>query len=105
MEFLSTYIDKKIVDKDTAFLCGSLSMLDVIFSKNFDSIFSDMSISLNIKDALVDKKGILFDILNISLIIESDLDYFHNKNFIEFCLKNNIDISKFIIRLNNILIS
>lgn len=53
-----------------AFICGLFSLLEVILEFPMDDLLKQITIPQNVTDALCEKKGVLFDILNLCLCYE-----------------------------------
>ncbi len=68
-EYLALQKQKKH-QLSSAFLVGMLSLIDAMLDANIDDLIGDMSLSDNIKDALLQHKGWLADVLLICQIFE-----------------------------------
>lgn len=53
-----------------AFICGLFSLLDVILELPMQDLIKQLTITKNIRDALCEQTGELFDMLNLSLCYE-----------------------------------
>ena len=59
------------VDTDKAFLTGLMSLMDAILDEPIDSVMSKLPLAKEIKEALVEKKGILADYIKLIQFYET----------------------------------
>lgn len=57
-------------DSSMAFLTGMMSLIDAILDQSIEMVMEQLPLSAEIKDALVNKKGVLADYLNLALAYE-----------------------------------
>lgn len=57
-------------DSSMAFLTGMMSLIDAILDQSIETIMEQLPLSAEIKEALINKKGILADYLNLALAYE-----------------------------------
>ena len=57
-------------DSSMAFLTGMMSLIDAILDQSIETVMEQLPLSTEIKDALVHKKGVLADYLNLALAYE-----------------------------------
>jgi EAL and modified HD-GYP domain-containing signal transduction protein len=61
---------------DTAFTVGIMSLMDALFGVRIERIVEDMSVSADVRDALVNRQGIFGELLQLVESVEkmADLD-------------------------------
>lgn len=57
-------------DSSMAFLTGMMSLIDAILDQSIEMVMEQLPLSTEIKEALVNKKGVLADYLNLALAYE-----------------------------------
>ncbi|MCX8022912.1 MAG: EAL domain-containing protein [Syntrophorhabdaceae bacterium] len=82
MELLSYRITKNKDLGDAAFITGILSLVDTLMGAPLKEIIKDMNLSEEIQDALLDKKGVLGELLQIVCALEEN-DFDIVKNIME----------------------
>ncbi len=70
-----------------AYFVGVLSLIDVVFSMKLEAVLEHMHISDEVKDALLEYKGILGEIY----LLIRDIEAFNTDKILAFSLKHNID--------------
>lgn len=64
-ELLAKRITGSEADADRAFMCGVLSLIDVLFQIPIEQALTELSLDQDIKDALIQRKGLLGSLLTI----------------------------------------
>lgn len=78
MELLATRSFKDRSLADTAFICGVLSLVDVVFRMPMDQILSELNLSTEINEALTVRAGILGSLITITeRLEENDVEGLH----------------------------
>ncbi len=90
MQSLTKKVDRRLNEK--AFLVGILSTLDALFNSDIKSVIMDTNFENDIKDALINRSGVLGVMLELSIASEKN-DF---KQLIELLDKLNIDMNSYI---------
>jgi EAL and modified HD-GYP domain-containing signal transduction protein len=64
-ELLAKRITGSEANADRAFMCGVLSLIDVLFQIPIEQALMELSLDQDIKDALIQRKGLLGSLLTI----------------------------------------
>jgi len=75
-------------DASMAFLTGMMSLIDAILDQSIEVVMEQLPLSVEIKDALVNKKGILADYLSLALAYEQG-DWEH-----ELAIEEQLNLSE-----------
>ena len=82
MEILTSKITSDLEKIEKAYITGMLSLLDTILDKPIEEILNELFIDEEIKDAILNKKGVLGYILSAIINLEKD-DLDKSKEFLD----------------------